>query len=604
MTRMSCFCDASVIRQVDGQEVATLERVDLLNLASIDFDKIIINTDVDLGNGKGKPLPDFSKVEINGGLDCSSFSISEGTVLPRGITSLKCFYSFNDLGVLQSILPDSVKHVFVRNSIINAVKKSAVNLAFAQDFIRKFPGLEIIGKTDTLKLREVIEKIISEKNKKIEKTNKRETSTYNIQTKGKKEGYLSLLEVANELKKFPDFKEISVKDLKKAIKTFLYAHSDDPQWGSLHNYLPEDKIQDVALALLIQENDAEKEEVGKPVKAPAEKDKKEQIVKRPVKEAALEDFKVINIKKFFDKRIWGQVCKACKNNKAALIEFLKNISDVNLNPLQKDSRIGANRVACIKDGELKLVPNLELKNSCYITQGFGRGNNRPRVVWCIIPGGNLVASAFFANHGDGKNKTLYNYTISSTDLRDSTNEGFNRKKQDYLDVDTLLADFEYGKPDVPEQKQEEKVVIEENGSDNIDNKFLGKTEKDVTEEQAIVESHAVESGAETVVEKTETVVPVPVKKGRPRIPKKQDTSDILYQASYELTDVFDLLNKDIMNLKQQLVYETDTIRSIELARILAGKLEDKQLLEQNIEIAKRTFEVLKRYMGKQGNEKR
>ena len=85
------------------------------------------------------------------------------------------------------------------------------------------------------------------------------------------------------------------------------------------------------------------------------------------------------------------------------------------------------------------------------------------------------------------------------------------------------------------------------------------------------------------------------KKRRPRIAKKINESEILFQASYELEDVFDLINRDIVALKQQLLSEINTNRSIILASILAKKLEEKQFIEQNLEIAKKTFSIFKRY---------
>lgn len=52
MVGISCVYDAMVFRTVEGQLVSSEEQVDLLNLEALSFDKIVINTDVDLGNCK------------------------------------------------------------------------------------------------------------------------------------------------------------------------------------------------------------------------------------------------------------------------------------------------------------------------------------------------------------------------------------------------------------------------------------------------------------------------------------------------------------------------------------------------------------------------
>lgn len=123
MVNIKRFYNAVVTRTVNGLSVTKNEKINISDLSSVDFDKVVINEDVFLPNGKGQPLPDFSNVYINGSFDCSSFSITKDSVLPRGINVLKCFYSLNDLSILNGILPDSVKKVYVRNAIINSIKK-------------------------------------------------------------------------------------------------------------------------------------------------------------------------------------------------------------------------------------------------------------------------------------------------------------------------------------------------------------------------------------------------------------------------------------------------------------------------------------------------
>ena len=248
MAKTSCLYEAKVFKQVDGQQVEVLETVDLFNLSNIDFEKIIIDGNVEIPNGKGADLPDFSNVEINGEFDCSSFKISKDSVLPQGISVLKCFYSINSLDVLSEILPSSVKRIYVRNALINSVKKDEKDLQIIIDFISRFPHVDVFGKNETLVLKNVIEEIDKKKAKKTEdkaavKTDKKAMTLPTKRVEHKKDGFLTLADVAKELQKMQDFVGFPLKDIKKMLKTFLYNHASDPQWGNIQNYLPEDKVR-------------------------------------------------------------------------------------------------------------------------------------------------------------------------------------------------------------------------------------------------------------------------------------------------------------------------------------------------------------------------
>ena len=82
MVNIKRFYNAVVTRTVNGLSVTKNEKINISDLSSVDFDKVVINEDVFLPNGKGQPLPDFSNVYINGSFDCSSFSITKDSVLP------------------------------------------------------------------------------------------------------------------------------------------------------------------------------------------------------------------------------------------------------------------------------------------------------------------------------------------------------------------------------------------------------------------------------------------------------------------------------------------------------------------------------------------
>lgn len=636
MASNSCFYDATIYKTVDGQVTYSFEQVDLLNLAALDFDKIVINGDVSLGNGKGKPLPDLSKVEINGEFDCSSFSILADSVMPEGITALRCLYSFNSLAVLKGMLPSTVKTLYVRNAIINSVQKDEEALQTAQEFLSVFPEVEVIGKTETLRLRDVIQKKqVKEKKTVASKSSVRSVVKNVKESTSSRIGFLSIADAALRIKEFPEFQKVGIKDIKKQLKTFMYEHDDDIRWGNVQNYVLESTIPELVVELLKSVDNAGAV-VGENNVAQVETVEKKIEIKQEVEEVKKsektesEDLKPVVIKKFFDKRIWAAVCKTVKSNKALLLKFLHNINDVNLNPVQKDMRVGAGRVACVKKGELKLVPNLELKNSCYIAQGFGRDNNRPRVIWCVLQNGEWVASAFYPNHGDGKNKCAYNSAILSNALRDKTAANFADNRQNYIDVETLLSDFlNESEKDLANAKGSEKDIVPTSVVE------IDKTvEKAVAEPEALPEPENIPSDNVGVVKESVIAQPLPqkeevasipeqvselpevkdiVKTKRPRIRRvvKGDTDvlpepeksleiytkeDFLYQMNYSFEDVFSLMNKDIFEIKQKLMSETDTEKSLELAKQLSEKLQDKQTIEQNMQVAKKTFDLFKQYM--------
>ena len=63
-----------------------------------------------------------------------------------------------------------------------------------------------------------------------------------------------------------------------------------------------------------------------------------------------------------------------------------------------------------------------------------------------------------------------------------------------------------------------------------------------------------------------------------------------------MTDVFEVMNKHIVEIKQRLTSETDTVKSLDVLKTLSEKLEQKQWLEKNIETVWKAFDILKQYM--------
>lgn len=591
MVNIKRFYNAVVTRTVNGLSVTKNEKINISDLSSVDFDKVVINEDVFLPNGKGQPLPDFSNVYINGSFDCSSFSITKDSVLPRGINVLKCFYSLNDLSILNGILPDSVKKVYVRNAIINSIKKDVNSFKAAEDFLVLYPNVEVIGKSEDLNLQNVVVSIKSSESqqKAVSQLIDKASSANTLNNKQVYAGYSDVSAAALELKNLDEFKDIDIKDLKKSIKTFLYKNADNDEWGNVKNYILTDKLPDLAISLL-----TETEEQSTDKKVNTENVKNNEI--QPVVETVskkIEEIEPIKIKKFFNKSVWSSVYKACKGNKPLLLKLLTTINDINLHPTQNRLVGGAGRVVYLKDGAMKVASSLELKNSCYLSQGFGRDNNRPRIVWCILSDGTFVASEFFANHGDGKNKSAYNTYIMSNNQKDRIEKYFADNRSEYLDVKKLLMDLKKEKKQEEYNKLEPKLVHSDVTED--------LKEQQIIVQENISEQKKIESLPVPEIEIKEVVVAADksVKRGRPKKQKKaeeSDKKDVLFEANYTLTDVFEVMNKHIVEIKQRLTSETDTVKSLGVLKTLSEKLEEKQWLEKNIETVWKAFDILKQYM--------
>ena len=433
--------------------------------------------------------------------------------MPRGINVLKCFYSLNDLSILNGILPDSVKKVYVRNAIINSIKKDVNSFKSAEDFLVLYPNVEVIGKSENLNLQNIVVSIKSSESqqKAVSQLIDKASSANTLNNKQVYAGYSDVSAAALELKNLDEFKDIDIKDLKKSIKTFLYKNADNDEWGNVKNYILTDKLPDLAISLL-----TETEEQSTDKKVNTENVKNNEI--QPVVETVskkIEEIEPIKIKKFFNKSVWSSVYKACKGNKPLLLKLLTTINDINLHPTQNRLVGGAGRVVYLKDGAMKVASSLELKNSCYLSQGFGRDNNRPRIVWCILSDGTFVASEFFANHGDGKNKSAYNAYIMSNNQKDRIEKYFADNRSEYLDVKKLLMDLKKEKKQEEYNKLEPKLVQSD-------------VTEDLKEQQIIVrenisEQKKIESLPVPEIEIKEVVVAADksVKRGRPKKQKKQ-----------------------------------------------------------------------------------
>lgn len=659
MAVMSSIYKASIYKHDESGQNVSICPVDLSRL-DFEFDRIVIQDDVALGNGKSNLLPDFSKIEIKGEFDCSTYTLTSSSVLPKGIIALKCLHSISTLDVLFGIkLPESIERIYIRNSLINGIKSDEEVLKKAKAFLKKHPTIKVYGKSENLCLNNVIEAL--EKKKEVAPVKRsgpvRPSPVASVVKSKVPEGYVDIAMAVKELRELDEYKHISVRDLRGMVKKFLYLNNQDGQWGKIQGYVFADKLSDLAVQLLIDgvlevvEKQAEKQPVIETKKPVAALEKKVPVA---------EELKPVKIKKYFDKSVWSDVVKVCKGDARAIKKFLEDIDSVNM-PFNMN-RSGTGKVAGIKNGEIKNIPNLEHKKGSFIAQGFGRANNRPRVLWAILGSDTLVAFEFFSNHGDGKDKINYHsaiYNSSKEKIKSSFTENFDN----YLDLDDLMTQVleelagkekpvEVSKPEVATVAKEEPVVpaADKKEVSEIKAEKVQAPVELVPLERSLAELKRFES-----LEKISQIATLPVKKKRGRPAKNAKQSEDAVKASqdfeiaddgtiirknipsikennvvekpevkveksepakqapawkdvasidYSLTDVYDIMNKDIYDIKQELLKEQDTEKSLALTERLTKALKQKKKMEENEDIVKKTLEIFARISSERGNKSR
>lgn len=651
MALVSSIYKASIYKHDENGASVSSCPVDLSRL-DFDFDRIVIQDDVALANGRSSLLPDFSKIEIKGEFDCSTYTLTSGSVLPKGIIALKCLHSISTLDVLFGIkLPETIERIYIRNSLINSIKSDEEILKKAKAFLKKHPTIKVYGKSENLCLNNVIESL--EKKKEVAPVKRsgpvRPSPVASIAKSKVPEGYMDIAMVVKELREIDEYKNISVRDLRGRVKKFLYLNNQDGQWGKIQGYVFADKLSELAVQLLIDgalevaEKQAEKQPVVEVAKPAVASEKKVSVP---------EELKPVKIKKYFDKGVWTNVIKVCKGDAKAIKKFLEDIDSVNM-PFNMN-RSGTGKVAGIKNGEIKNIPNVEYKKGSFIAQGFGRANNRPRVLWAILDANTLVSYKYFDNHGDGKNKNDYHsaiYNSSKEKIKSSFTENFNS----YLDLDDLMAEVleelagkEKTTEEVVPVVKEEPVVSK---SDKQEISEIKVEKMQVSVELVPVERSLTEVKRFESLEKVKEVAVLPVKKKRGRPVKSTKQSEDAVQVpqgfeiaedgtiirknvqdtkaevkeekienketskqepvwndvasvSYNLSDIYDIMNKDIYDIKQELLKEQDVEKSLSLVERLTQALKQKKKMEENEDIVKKALEIFVHISSERGKKSR
>lgn len=439
--------------------------VDMLNLPYDMFGAefpLEIRGDVDMGKCKGQNLPDMTNVIINGAFDCSTCTLTEASVLPRGITSLACKHSIGSLDVLIGRLPDTVTTVVVRSAILSAVKdaakKNSVDKTAYENALRFMDLYPNITVTDGKKtLRDVIDSCVE---KVAEKATAKPTKVkQEIVPEPQTADWLSVTELVAVCEQMlsPDVLAKLDKDLKRYIRQATNSKStikietremrrtDGSVVKCIHQ---EDAVRVVEYVAQSVVEKSESVVSLEPAKKPTTKKSDKPVAQTAKKKYYIGNREIfaVKIKKYISKAAWGQILSKVGKNTGALLKVLQDIEDINTNPALAHTASG--QVAFIQDGIVQVSPTVGFKNGRCLAQGFGTLDDRPRIVWGIS-GNNFVCQNFYPAH-EGKVKLEYNTLLRTIDIDISKLD-----LSEYLLVSDLIKELsaERATPEIVEQEQ-------------------------------------------------------------------------------------------------------------------------------------------------------
>lgn len=569
--------------------------VDIFNLPRDQFDAehpLIITESVNLGRGKKQPLPDFSNVVIKGTFDCSDFTITENSVLPNGIRELFCEYSISDLFVLKGILPESVKLVHVRTALLNKIKNNFTDPAFYKelaDFLRYNMGVDFTDGKQTLV--KIVDSAIrqeehAEKQKAIKKEKNKKTKTTQLKTSD----WFAIDEIVDLIRRhmvidgLNDIPEIDMLRLverarsrkaNRLIKTQIMERKDGVDVVCVHK-----NDMDALYQNILDMIEADKSRQNKTTVAtqqetkPSKKTENKTTVAEPVKyyvgNVAVEP---IEIKKYIPKSIWGAIQTACGSSQPLMNKILSDINVINVNPANTMGR----NVVYIQDNTVKTSQTVRFKNAQCLCQGFGKVNDRPRIVWGMC-GNIFVCTDFFAEH-EKKYKTAYNNAMRNMNLDLSK-----INLSEYYLVSDLLNEFP--SQEQTEVAQEQTPVVTEPVKEERTEAAQKTQEKTViqpeptTEKKPAVIPAKLEPQVETKIKTKEKLQPQ-AQKDEPKTEIKTVVQDV-NKANIEWVDIASLHTQFVVRLGNlsdtqkkiayQIQQETDTEKSLQLTEELRSIL--------------------------------
>ena len=413
---------ASIIENEELKEI----QVDIFDLPYGKFHDetpLIIHGDVSLGRAKGRKIPNMHNVVILGALNLGEFKITSDTVLPDEVAELICEHSIKSLDDLPKKLPAKLKQIRIRHALFNNIKKDKDGaLTAARRFVCQHRRIKVTDGSVYLRdlLRDIEREII--KNKSGQPIQKIAPATESVVLNKKTDEYCSTDDLVVVCRaSVPEFKNLSDSELSRYIKQARSSRANlkiEPV-----ELMREDGVKvvcvhrdyvDTIINFILMQIDANKERETRVKKRKTKTDLSEPVQQPLVSAERMYEldgrkFRTVEIKKYIPKREWNEIKSDRKGNKKELLEILREINMINVNPTDTDG----SRVYYVEDGQIKASRMLELKNSRCLAQGFGNLNSRQRIVWGIS-GNNFVCVDFFAEHEHALHK--YKNVIRNMDL--------------------------------------------------------------------------------------------------------------------------------------------------------------------------------------------
>lgn len=562
-----------------------------------------IQGDVDMGKCKGQPLPDMTNVIINGAFDCSTCTLTNDSVLPRGITSLVCKHSISSLDTLIEKIPDTVTTVVVRSAILTAVKdalkknaadKSAYDSALS--FIELYPNITVTDGKKTL--RDVIDScaekapekpIKKPANVKKETLPEQQTEEW-LSSDEMVAACMSLSENIGALTSTEVARYVQMARSPKAklgIKTQKMIRKDGEIITCIHK-------SETATVVQFIESKITKEQTQQnlqPNKTKAKETKTVQPVAQQTLYVGTKEIKPVKIKKYITKAVWSKI--KCENVKI-LLRVLKEIEAINVRPT--DTK-GIN-VLYVEDNQVK-TSTIDFKNSNYLAQGFGPSYDNPRMIWTIY-GDTLICQHFLKTHMDPKSNSKYKQIIRNKPV-DLSEVDFD----DLLNVTDLIKELDDGHTPPPagpttdkkttpvDTVKTEETIDTESGTETLSSSST--TNSDTVEPVA----NATPDNTVNYATQKKATEP-PVRTIRATTSRKH-TWEQLYSmhAEFHITiDKINLRQKEIA--EALLIEETETSLQLtdELQQLLKQKLAYEEALKKFREAAMYMQEIQQQFKAK------
>lgn len=563
---------------VENDELKDIE-VDIFDLPYDRFSSekpLIIRDDVMLGRSKGRAMPNMKSVVFTKTLNFGDFRIMPDTVLPDEVPTLICDHAINSMDDLPKKLPSKLQQISIRHALLNNIKKDKDGeLASARRFVQSHPRI-IVGDGE-ITLHDLLKDIERENLEKRKAQPAEKKSKKNIEMAKKTDDYYSTDEMIVACRvACPELGAFSDEDLARYIKQarsvkaglklnpMSLKRADGTTLVCVHRDYLGVVVDFIRLQIASDAARANKEKTTKSsTSASLPVVENIPLHTEPVYHLDGRTFKTSQIKKYIPKRQWNIIRSACGSDKKQLLEILREIDVINVNPADTTG----SKVYYIQDGQIKVARTLEFKSARCLAQGFRTLNSRQRIVWAVS-GNMFVCIEFFPEH----EHTLHKYKMVIRNI------DFEAKKiglSDCYDVADLIRELSsrHDAEIVPEAPKKLDVDVDVSDISNTSELKMG-----VEHQAAVPETYALQTV--TPQQKSETGNGT-----QKTVTNIEMSSDIIWaelcSMNAQLTQQINMVDnyRQIVINKMQVETNTDKLLILteEMMRILRRKKELEEM---------------------------